>query len=298
MDNPAEIVSLINSIFSTTIPLLMAFFWLLVFFVKYKSLRTLFFWERLIGKGVFFKDKCFQNAWDNQKELQQLSAVLPAIKYKNIYHAKNMQDWMENNKIGDSELAGLDDFFIYNSDYSAIKLKKAKMPLIFAAVLAFMCFSLLSLALFSISFKSTIADAAIGELKVNHETVWVYKDKVEGFSLGGKSWSVTSAEINEENLLTEDAIKSIRNSISSGDVKTFYEKNKVGTVVLSGFFFVVLLYFSILLARFIVKADRVSKLFDRVEYIRAQAGNNHIKDKDEVYEGEERDACSDANKCN
>lgn len=281
MDNPAELVSLINSIFSTTIPLVVVFVWLLVFFVKHKSLRTLFFWEKLIGKGIVFDDKSLQRAWDHQKELQQLSAVLPAIKYKNIYHAKNMQDWKERNKVGDSELSGLDDFFIYNNDYSSIKLKKAKTPSVFAAVAAFFCFSILSIALFSISFKSAIADAAIGELKINHETVWVYKDKVEGFSLSGKSWVVTLSEINGENNLTEDAIKSIRKSISSGDVKDFYEKNKVGTIALSAFFFAVLLYFSTLLARFIVRSDRVLKLCARVEYIQEQADKSSVKGNDE-----------------
>jgi hypothetical protein len=289
MDNPTELVALFNNIISTTIPLTVAFVWLLVFFVRHKSLRTLFFWEKLLGKGIVFSDKCLQQAWENQKELQQLSAVLPAIKYKNIYHAKNMQGWKERNKIGDSELSGLDDFFIYNDDYSSIKLAKAKTPSRVAASLIFSCVAVITFILFLVSFKGAVFDAAIGELTINHETVWVYKDKVEGFSFNDKSWSVTLAEVNNNDKLTEDEIKSIRKSISSGDVKNFYEKNKMKTVATTTFFFALALYFSIILARFLKKSNRVSRLCDRVKHIKDQASNDSINVGDEVNENQERD---------
>jgi hypothetical protein len=296
MDHPAEQVAVYNSIISTSIPLTIAFFWLLVFFVRHKSLRTLFFWEKLLGKGIVFSDKGLQQAWENQKELQQLSAVLPAIKYNNIYHAKNMQDWKEENKIGDSELSGLDDFFIYSNDYSSIKLKRAKTPSVFVAAVAFICFVILSIALFSVSFKSVTADAAIGKLKVNQELVWVYKDKVEEFSFDDNSWLVTLNEINDGDKLTEDAVKSIRKSISSGSIKKFYEGNKVATAVTSGFFFIVTFYFLIVLLRFIFRSDRVSKLCARVEYIQEQAGKNLMENNDEAYESPKCDGNNDGNK--
>ncbi len=297
MNNPDEFVSLFNNIISlfnsfmtTSVPLTIAYVWLLVLFVKNKSLRTLFFWEKLIGKGMIFSDNCLQQAWINQKELQQFSVALPAIKYKNIYHARNMQEWKEQNKIGDSELSGLDAFFIYNNDYSSIKLAKAKEPSIFAAYMALACVAYLSLIALTVSLKCVISDATIGELKVNNEMVWVYKDKVERFSLLGKSWSVTLKEVNDGGELTADDIKSIRKSISSGDVRDFLEKNKVDTVISASIIFVVLFYFSILLVRFTIRSKRVLKLCDRVDFIKEKASKCSTNIGGEVHENLECNA--------
>lgn len=81
-------------------------------------------------------------------------------------------------------------------------------------------------------------------------------------------------------------------------MKDFYEKNKVGTIALSAFFFVVLLYFSTLLARFIVRSGRVLKLCARVEYIQEQADKSPMKKNDETYENQKCDANTDEDKSN
>ncbi|WCH27412.1 DUF6216 family protein [Aeromonas salmonicida] len=263
MDINPELVNLIASNFLSVVVSILILGWMVITLIKHRNIRNLFFWERVMGRRLEFSDETLQSASNDQIELEQIRIFFPGFRFSSVYHAKAIISWCKSNKIGHDEIKHIDSYLIYEND--SVLLKKPSSATYFFSVLFACAFLFLSLSLLHTAIKTKLSSAILSTIKANGEWVWVYKDKIEEFTLLSNPWFIYKDKVTDgaKEVISADVITILQAELNTDDLKSYVDDSiNENMYIYLALFFLVGIY-TVSLARWVLALDRATKLHNR-----------------------------------
>ncbi|MFQ2588787.1 DUF6216 family protein [Aeromonas caviae] len=264
MDINLELVNLITSNFLSVVVSILILGWMAITLIKHRNIRNLFFWEKVMGRRLEFSDATLQSASNDQIELEQIRIFLPGFKFSSIYHAKAIISWCKYNKIGHDEIKHIDSYLIHEND--SVLLKKPGAITYFFSMCLACIFLFFSLFLLHAAIKTKLSGAILSTIKANGEWVWVYKDKIEEFTLFNNPWFIYKDKVTDgaNEVISANILKTLQAELNTDDLKNYVDDSiKENMYTYLALFFLVGIY-TISLARWILSLDRATKLHNRL----------------------------------
>ncbi|MFM5637049.1 DUF6216 family protein [Aeromonas veronii] len=264
MDINPELVNVIASNFLSIVVSILLLGWMAITLIKHRNIRNLFFWEKVMGRRLEFSDEILQSASNEQIELEQIRIFLPGFRFSSIYHAKAIISWCKSNKVGHDEIKNIDSYLIQEND--AVLLKKPCAATYLLVVFLACAFLFLSLFLLHTAIKTKLSSSILSTIKANGELVWVYKDKIEEFTLLNNPWFIYKDKVTDgaEEVISADVIKILQAELNTDDLKSYVDDSiNQNMYTYLALFFLVSIY-TVSLARWVLSIDRATKLYNRL----------------------------------
>lgn len=284
MDINPELVNLIASNFLSVVVSILILGWMVITLIKHRNIRNLFFWERVMGRRLEFSDETLQSASNDQIELEQIRIFLPGFRFSSVYHAKAIISWCKSNKIGHDEIKHIDSYLIYEND--SVLLKKPCAATYFFSVLFACAFLFFSLFLLHTAIKTKLSSAILSTIKANGEWVWVYKDKIEEFTLSNNPWFIYKDKVTDgaKEVISADVIGILQAELKTDDLKTYVDDSiNENMYTYLALFFLVGIY-TVSLTKWVLVLDRATKLNNRLSTCVGKHKNNEAVNVDAVDE--------------
>lgn len=217
-----------------------------------------------MGRRLEFSDETLQSASNDQIELEQIRIFLPGFKFASIYHARAIISWCKYNKVGHDEIKAIDSYLTYNND--TVLLKKPRGITCFLSFLTALAFAFGSLFILQTAIKTKLSSAILSTIKANGEWVWVYKDKIEEFTLFNNPWFIYKDKVTDgaNEVISANIIKTLQAELNTDDLKNYVDDSiKENMYTYLALFFLVGIY-TISLARWVLSLDRATKLHNRL----------------------------------
>ncbi|MFM5111843.1 DUF6216 family protein [Aeromonas caviae] len=264
MDINPELVNLISSNFLSVVVSILILGWMAITMVKHRNIRNLFFWEKVMGRRLEFSDETLQSASNDQIELEQIRIFLPGFKFSSIYHARAIISWCKSNKVGHDEIKDIDSYLKYENDVVLLH-KPNLLSYLLSISLAFI-FAFLSLFILHTAIKTKLSSTILSTIKANGEWVWVYKDKIEEFTLSNDPWFIYKDSVTKEakKVISADVIKTLQANLNSDDQKSYVDDSVNKNVYIYFTLFLLVGTYTISLARWVLVLDRTTKLNHRL----------------------------------
>lgn len=129
-----------------------------------------------------------------------------------------------------------------------------------------MCIFVLITFLLHTAIKTKLSSSILSTIKANGEWVWVYKDKIEEFTLLNNPWFIYKDKITDgaEEVISTDVIKILQAELNTNDLKNYVDNSiDQNMYIYLALFFLVSIY-TVSLARWVLSLDRATKLHNRL----------------------------------